>query len=79
MAVAEARGVALYLLKKHKVAVVDISPNEVKSAVTGNGSADKRSVAKMVRIILNEPDFGALDDTTDALAVALAVSRITVS
>jgi len=47
---------------------------EVKSAVTGNGRADKRQVARMVGMMLGLKD-GLADDTTDALAVAICCAQ----
>jgi crossover junction endodeoxyribonuclease RuvC len=43
----------------------------VKSAVTGNGRADKAQVAQMVRLLLGVRNADWPADATDALAVAL--------
>ena len=43
----------------------------MKQAVTGYGSADKKSVEKMIRVILKIEDLKQPDDVYDALAVAL--------
>jgi crossover junction endodeoxyribonuclease RuvC len=67
---AQARGALLATVARTAVEVVEYSPAEVKSAVTGSGRADKEQVARMVAILLP----GARDakaDAADALAVAL--------
>lgn len=74
MAVAEARGVILLASEKTGAALVELAPNEVKRIVTGDGAAPKTAVAKMVRWILGLSDTGKLDDTTDALAIAIAAA-----
>jgi crossover junction endodeoxyribonuclease RuvC len=71
MAVGQARGVALLVAARHGLPVTEPTPNEVKLAVCGNGSADKAQVAVMVGRLLNVRLNGAADDATDALAVAI--------
>lgn len=71
--VAEARGVILYTFAKHGYAWTELSPNTIKSAVAGAGNAGKLEVERMVGLLLNVDTNKLLDDTTDALAVALAV------
>ena len=74
MAVSEARGVILLVAQKSGVPLVELTPNEVKRAVTGDGAASKPAVAKMARWILHLKDEGGPDDTTDALAIAIAAA-----
>lgn len=74
MAVSEARGVILLVAEKSGVPLVELTPNEVKRAVTGNGAATKQAVAKMARWILRLEENGELDDATDALAIAIAAA-----
>jgi crossover junction endodeoxyribonuclease RuvC len=71
--VAEARGVILVTLAKKSIPFVEISPNQIKTSVTGYGNASKKGVAKMVSYILKIPTNKYIDDTTDALAIAIAV------
>jgi crossover junction endodeoxyribonuclease RuvC len=71
MNVAEARGVARLVAAKHGLAFCEFTPNQVKSAVTGNGSADKKGVQKMVAHLLNLKHIPKPDDAADALAIAL--------
>lgn len=69
--VGEARGVALLASAIGNISVNVYNPMEVKIALTGYGSSDKRQVANMVKIILKLEKLPKLDDTTDALAIAL--------
>lgn len=73
ISVAQARGVILYTFAKLGYTWVELSPNSVKSAVGGSGSAGKLEVARMVGLLLDINTAKYLDDVTDALAVALAV------
>jgi len=70
----QARGALLSVLGGRDLEVREYSPAEVKSAVTGNGRADKRQVARMVRLLLSaQADLRA--DATDALAVAICAAQ----
>ncbi len=71
IAVAQARGVVLLAAAEHNLPIAEFGPNEIKSHLTGYGLADKISVAKMVRLILNYPTLDVIDDASDALAIAL--------
>jgi crossover junction endodeoxyribonuclease RuvC len=75
LAVAEARGVLVNTILKHGIPLVELTPNEVKVAVTGSGTASKQGVAKMVSLLLRVPVSSLLDDATDALAVAIGASQ----
>lgn len=75
IAVAQARGVILLCAKEHGIPIKEYAPSEVKLGVTGYGSADKKAVLKMVRLILNEKDLEVIDDASDALALAILSSR----
>ncbi len=74
LTVSEARGVIIYSLTKKSIPIINISPNKAKISVTGNGNASKDAVAKMVGYILNIKTDKYIDDTTDALAIAIAAS-----
>ena len=76
MSVAEARGVILYTLAKRHIPWTELSPNTIKSAVAGSGSAGKIEVSRMVGLLLKTETKKLLDDTTDALAIALAVQSM---
>lgn len=70
-AVGQARGVALLLAGKYHLPVSVYNPMEVKLALTGYGKAEKNQVAQMVKVLLKLEKLPKLDDTTDALAIAL--------
>jgi crossover junction endodeoxyribonuclease RuvC len=69
--VAQARGAILLSALKNKIKIIECAPNEVKSAVSGYGFANKKAVEKMVKLILNKPDLNVIDDAMDALAMAI--------
>jgi len=70
-AVGQARGVVLLQGAKHKLPIFVYNPMEVKLALTGYGKAEKNQVAQMVKAVLKLEKPPKLDDTTDALAIAL--------
>jgi crossover junction endodeoxyribonuclease RuvC len=72
---AQARGALLVTLAGRGVEICEYSPAEVKSAVTGNGRADKEQVARMVRLLLAARGEGWVSDATDALAVAICCAQ----
>jgi crossover junction endodeoxyribonuclease RuvC len=72
---AQARGALLAVLAGRGLEIREYSPAEVKSAVTGNGRADKGQVARMVRLLLATPGEGWANDATDALALALCCAQ----
>jgi crossover junction endodeoxyribonuclease RuvC len=71
MGTAQASGVALYSAAERGLAVGLHTPSEVKAAVTGYGSADKKQVATMVQNILRLDAPPTPADASDALALAL--------
>lgn len=71
MAVGQASGVALVAAAEAGCAVVQYSPNEVKQAVTGYGSATKEQVQRMVQSLLRLPERPRPPDVADALALAI--------
>lgn len=71
MAVGQASGLALAEARSAGCAVAQYTPNEVKQAVAGYGSADKAQVQRMVQALLNLPAPPRPPDVADALALAL--------
>lgn len=69
--VGQSRGVVLLAASKSRIPVVSYSPLAVKRAVTGDGKADKKQVARMVVLTLRLRQAPKLDDTADALAIAM--------
>jgi crossover junction endodeoxyribonuclease RuvC len=74
-AVGQARGVVLLAAAQQGVPVREATPNEVKLAVTGSGSADKAQVQRMVAAILGLATLPEPDDAADALAMAICVAH----
>ena len=69
--VGQARGVILLCAGKNKLPVAIYTPLQVKMALSGYGRADKNQIGQMVKIILGLSTVPKIDDTTDALAVAI--------
>ena len=73
--VAQSRGVILTALEKNSVPFYEYTPLEVKQILTGYGRADKKEVEQMVKFALNNIELPKLDDTVDAIAIAIAHTR----
>lgn len=71
LAVGQARGVVMLALQQAGIESFEYTPNEVKQAVAGYGSADKRQVQEMVRALLQLDSIPKPDDAADALAIAI--------
>jgi crossover junction endodeoxyribonuclease RuvC len=71
LSVGEARGVAMLVAAKHELPCFDYTPQAVKKAVCGSGSADKGQVQRMVASLLGLPEPPAPDHAADAFAVAI--------
>lgn len=75
MPVAAARGVIMMALEKYGVPIYEYTPMEVKQILTGYGRAEKSEVGQMVKIALNCESLPCLDDTVDAMAIAICHTR----
>lgn len=73
--VGQARGVVLLAAAKNRIELAELTPAEIKLSVTGYGGADKQQVMFMIAKLLKIEEKIALDDTADALAVAIAVAH----
>lgn len=71
MGVSEARGACMYLAHKHKLAVSEYTPSQIKNATTGYGKATKPQVYDMVRKLITLPNNVKQDDEIDAIAVGI--------
>lgn len=71
MVVGQARGVILLAAVKAKLPIGIYTPLQVKMAVTGYGRADKNQMGQMIKVLLKLDKIPKLDDTADALAVAI--------
>ena len=71
MGTAQASGIALLMAAEHGLPAATHTPSEVKAAVTGYGTADKRQVQTMIARILRLDAPPEPADAADALAIAL--------
>jgi len=71
MGTAQAAGIAMERAAARGIPVGHHTPSEVKAAVTGYGSAEKRQVQAMVQRILGLDRTPSPADAADALALAL--------
>lgn len=76
MSVGRASGVVLLAAGRAGVPVSEYVPTAVKSAVTGDGSADKAQVQAMVARLLRLATPPSPADASDALAIALCHLRV---
>lgn len=75
MSVGRASGVALLSAAQAGIAVYEYVPTAIKSAVTGDGSANKAQVQQMVTRLLRLERAPKPADASDALAIALCHLR----
>jgi crossover junction endodeoxyribonuclease RuvC len=71
IAVGQARGVAMLAAGQRQIPCFDYTPQAIKLAVCGSGSAAKRQVQQMVGALLGLARAPESDHTADALAVAI--------
>lgn len=71
LVVGQARGVVLLAAAQKQIPITSYTPLQVKQAVTGYGKAEKGQVGQMVKMLLQLEKLPRLDDTTDALAIAI--------
>jgi len=72
----QARGVILLAAAQAKVPVFEYNPRQVKSALTGSGTAPKSQMQKMVARTLGLEEELRPDDVSDAAAIALCHFRL---
>jgi crossover junction endodeoxyribonuclease RuvC len=70
-----ARGVVLLCLARAGIPIAEYAPAKIKRTIAGNGQADKRQVALMVRAALALDSLPPVD-ASDALAIALTHLRL---
>ena len=70
--VAEAKGVITLCLAEHKLPVFNYTPNQIKFAVTGTKTADKKTVQNCVKLLLGLKEVPSPDHAADALAGAIS-------
>lgn len=70
--VSQARGVILLTAAKNNIPVHELTPLQVKLAVTGFGWSEKEIVQKKIKTMLSMKEAPKSDDAADALAIAIA-------
>ncbi len=75
ISVAQGRGVILATLAKAGVKIFEYTPMQIKLAVTGYGKSSKSDVAEMTKKLIDYDIFPKLDDTADAIAMAVCHVR----
>ena len=74
MTVSQARGIALFVIERNGLKLLEFTPPQIKQSVCSFGRADKNQVKKMVKLILNIKEQIKSDDAADALAAAICAS-----
>lgn len=70
--VSQAQGTILLLAAQIGIRIDFLTPLQIKQTVTGYGFADKKSVKKMICLLINENIKIEDDDQSDAIACGLA-------
>lgn len=73
--VSEAKGAIMLVLRSSGIETREYTPLEVKRAITGNGRAEKKQVAWMVKNLLKIKENIVSDDALDALALCFLGSN----
>ncbi len=76
MLVSESRGVILSESARGGLKIFEYSPPQIKAAVCGDGKADKKSIIKMVPLLIKTPKEVKIDDEFDAIAIGLTFFAI---
>lgn len=69
--VSEARGVIIFQAMKLGLRLYEYTPNQIKVAVTGYGSANKQDIHRLVGMLISLENKKYIDDEIDAIAVGL--------
>lgn len=69
--VSETRGVVIFQGVNKGLTLYEYTPNQIKVAVTGYGSARKEDVHRLVEKLISLDDKKYIDDEIDAIAVGL--------
>lgn len=72
MSISEAIGVILYIASKNHLKIIELTPLEIKQNIIGYGRADKKDIQKLIQLYFSFKELPKPDDTSDAIAVALA-------
>ncbi|MBL8964886.1 MAG: crossover junction endodeoxyribonuclease RuvC [Phycisphaeraceae bacterium] len=70
-----ARGVILLAIRRARLPIVELRPNEVKKSVTGNGHAGKAQMQRAVQAQFGLAEPPSPPDVADAIAIAVCAAR----
>ena len=70
--VSQAVGVIELAASNNAIPITRLTPLEIKQIITGYGTADKKSVQKMIKLELGDAIIFKDDDESDAIACGLA-------
>jgi len=76
LAVAEIKGIMIYLALKNNLKVTEYTPLQIKTATCGYGKASKEQMKKMVNLLIKLDKQPKYDDTIDAIALCLTCSTV---
>jgi crossover junction endodeoxyribonuclease RuvC len=71
ISVGEARGVIMLTAFERGLPIAEYTPQQIKSAITGSGSAAKDQVGRMVKVLTGLAEIPKPDDAADAVACAI--------
>lgn len=71
MKVAQVKGAIAEVAKNNSLPIHEYSPQKIKAAVAGHGSAKKKQVMAMTQQLVSIPDSAQYDDEYDAIAVGI--------
>ncbi len=74
--VGQSQGMVYLVAAQANIPLKLLTPLEIKSIITGYGNADKKSVHKMLKLLLNQDVVVDDDDESDAIACGLAYCYI---
>ena len=69
-------GSLIYISRSNNIKVLEYTPKEVKLALTGDGSADKDQIHKMLKHFVDLEEKKAKDDEYDSIAVGITCSAM---
>ncbi len=70
MNISELKGALIYLAKTKNLPILELHPNQIKLAITGDGKSDKSQMVKMIQLITGFTDKKR-DDEYDAIAAGI--------
>ena len=74
LALGQARGASLTAIALEKIPILELSSNEIKKSIVGNGHATKKQMQFMVKNLLRL-NTEVCQDASDALASAITLSH----